>query len=180
MLVPVSTAGLEEVPHQHGREHVDDEVGDAVGQEVGEQDVEDGQGEGRVEHRPQEPEDRVLVLDLDLLAHQEDEQLAGPPQLTQAQPDAHPGGDHPGGLGAPGRERARLADLAVLVLIGTVTPATSTSASPSASEPVGSTTAGSAAVSDWTSVIGSLRSDPRAPCSAGGRLRGGVLDHAGR
>ena len=95
-VVPLSTRRLEEVPDEHGREHVDDEVGDAVGQEVGEQDVEDGQGQRRVEHRPQEAEDRVLVLDLDLLADQEDEQLPGPPQLAQPQPDAHPGGDRPG------------------------------------------------------------------------------------
>ncbi len=94
---------LVEVPDEHGREHVDDEVGDPVGEEVGEQDVEDGQGEGRVEHRPQEAEDRVLVLDLDLLADQEDEELPGPPHLDQPEPDADPGGDGPGGLAAPRR-----------------------------------------------------------------------------
>ena len=47
----------------------------------------DGQGHGRGDHRPDQAEDRVLVLDLDLGADQVDQQLAGQPDL--AQPLAH-------------------------------------------------------------------------------------------
>ena len=57
-------------------------------QEDAEDDGVDDQRQGRREHRPEEPEERVLVLDLDLGADQVDQQLAATPDLGQPPGDA--------------------------------------------------------------------------------------------
>ena len=49
---------------------------DARAEDDRERDVEDDEVEQRVEQRPREPEDAVLVLDLQLVADHADEQLA--------------------------------------------------------------------------------------------------------
>ena len=66
--------------------------GDARLQDDRERDVEDDEVEQRVEQRPREPEDAVLVLDLQLLADHPDEQLAVLPDPSEAlaEPRARP------------------------------------------------------------------------------------------
>ena len=58
-----------------------------------ERDVEDHEVEQRVEQRPREPEDAVLVLDLQLVADHPDEQLAALDDPREALPSRHAGPD---------------------------------------------------------------------------------------
>ena len=69
-------AGREQVPHEQAREQEDRERRDARLQDQLEHDVEDDEVQERVQQRPHEAEDAVLVLDLQLLAHHPDEELA--------------------------------------------------------------------------------------------------------
>ena len=69
----------EQVPHQQPREEVDRERLDPGLQHDLEHDVEDDEVQQRVQQRPREPEDAVLVLDLQLFADHPDEELAVPP-----------------------------------------------------------------------------------------------------
>ena len=63
-----------------------------------EDDEVDGQRHGRRDHRPHQAEHRVLVLDLDLGAHQVDQQLARQPDLAEALAHADRRRDDPGDL----------------------------------------------------------------------------------
>ncbi len=90
---------LKEVPDQQAREEEDDEVGHAVLRDELKDDEVDGQRHGRRDHRPDQTEDGVLVLDLDLGADQVDEELARAPDVRHPPPDAHVGGDHSGQFG---------------------------------------------------------------------------------
>ena len=73
---PRREPGREEVPHEQAREQADRERGNARAEDLRERDVEDHEVEQRVEQRPREPEDAVLVLDLELFADHPDEELA--------------------------------------------------------------------------------------------------------
>ena len=68
--------GREQVPHEQARQQEDRERRDAASRGSSERDVEDDQVEQRVQQRPREAQDAVLVLDLQLLARHPDEQLA--------------------------------------------------------------------------------------------------------
>ena len=88
-------AGREEVPDEEPGQQVDGEERDAVLQDQLEHDVEDDQVQRRVQHRPDEAERAVLVLDLQLLADQLDQQLPEAPDLAEALRHAGPAGDPP-------------------------------------------------------------------------------------
>src|SRR4029077_13230231 len=77
----------------------DGEAGNAVLQHELEDDVEDHEVQRRVQHRPDEAQDAVLVLDLQLLADESHEQLAEAPDLRYSLPHARPVGDDAGRLG---------------------------------------------------------------------------------
>src|SRR3974390_684452 len=96
-------AELKEVPQQQAGEEEYDEVRDAVLEDDGEHDPVDRERHGRGQHRPEDAQHRVLVLDLDFRADEVGDQLAREPQLTQ--PLAHPngGGDDARGGAAAGR-----------------------------------------------------------------------------
>src|SRR5207237_1104872 len=78
----------EQVPRHEAGEEVEGEVGDAGLQELPEDDPVDHQQEQRSGERPQEAEGRVLVLDLELFAHQVHEQLAETPDIGDRGPKA--------------------------------------------------------------------------------------------
>ena len=66
---------LEHVEDEDARHQEEDEVGDRVRQDHAEDDVEHGDRDRRVDQRPDEPEDAVLVADLQLLADEVGQQL---------------------------------------------------------------------------------------------------------
>src|SRR5262249_47254732 len=82
-------ARREQVPHQQPGEQEDREARDAAPEDELEDDVEHHQVQRRVEHRPREAEDAVLVLDLQLGAGERHEQLAVAPDVAEPfpQPD---------------------------------------------------------------------------------------------
>ena len=75
---PVARAepGREQVPHEQARQQEDRELRDAGAEDLLEGDVEHDEVEQRVQQRPGEAQDAVLVLDLQLFARHPDEQLA--------------------------------------------------------------------------------------------------------
>ena len=84
--VAAAEPGREEVPHEQARQQEDRERRNARPEDLLERDVEDHEVEQRVQQRPHEPEDAVLVLDLELLAGHPDEQLAvgdDPPEALE-------------------------------------------------------------------------------------------------
>ena len=97
-------ARAEEVPRQQPRQQEDGEVGDAAPEDHLEHDVEDHQVHRRVQHRPEEPEAAVLVLDLQLLADQADEELAVAPHRLHPAEDRTIGRDDQDGQLGRGHE----------------------------------------------------------------------------
>ena len=84
--------GREQVPHEQTREQEERERGDRGLQDDLERDVEDDEVEQRVDERPGEPENAVLVPDLQLLARHPDEELPVLPDTSDAlaEPRARP------------------------------------------------------------------------------------------
>ncbi len=78
---------VEQVPRNQAGEEPDGEVRLVVAGDDLEDHVVDGQHHGRVEHRPGVAQHRVLVLDLELGADQQHEQVAVEPQVLQALPE---------------------------------------------------------------------------------------------
>ena len=76
--------GGEQVPYEDAARQIDGEVRDPVLQDELEDDVIHRQRRRRVQHRPEEPEDALLVLDLQLFAHQPEEQLSIAPDVAQS------------------------------------------------------------------------------------------------
>ena len=93
--VAVAEPRREQVPDEQARQQPDRERRDARAEDDAERDVEDDEVEQRVEQRPREPEDAVLVLDLQLLADHPDEQLAVLDDPHQALPGGDAGPDDP-------------------------------------------------------------------------------------
>ncbi len=104
--VPVSTPREKRFHSKQPGEQEDHEVRRVVAEHDLEHDEVDGQRHGGRDHRPDEAEDRVLVLDLDLGADQVDEELAGQPDLAEPLAHADRRGDD-AGTGRPGGPHAR-------------------------------------------------------------------------
>jgi hypothetical protein len=72
----------EQVPRHQAGEEVEGVVGDVRAEELPEHQPVDHQQAQRPEERPQEPQEGVLVLDLELLGHERPEELAVGPDLA--------------------------------------------------------------------------------------------------